>query len=293
MSNEIVAINPKKKKGGKKKKAAPTKKDKTMAKKKRKKSKAITKRRKRNPSPGKLARRAGRRARMTLGGMKIGTALANTIPHVGGMMAAQWGAKKFSEGGGANDPNWEFKNYLTGGAAAFAAGFLAENLRRGYGQKVLEGGLALLGYKVLVNEVAPQNEWMMEQFGEDEFMMMGQDDDEFEAVFGQDDEFEAVFGEDDEFEAVFGEDDEYTEGDAYLADDGETYVMGQDGRWYPVSESHRQISEDEEDEMLGGELVRPGVLGGELVRPGTLGEMAVYPPEGRGDPFQRAYDGRG
>ena len=285
MTNEIVAINPKKKKGGKKKKPAPTKKDKTMAKKKRKKSKAITKRRKSNPSPKKLARRAGRRARMTLGGMKIGTALANTIPHVGGMMAAQWGAKKFSEGGGANDPNWEFRNYLTGGAAAFAAGFLAENLRRGYGQKVLEGGLALLGYKLLVNEVAPQSEWMMEQFGEE---------DEFEAVFGQDDEF-IMMGEteEDEFEAVFGEDDEYTEGDAYLADDGETYVMGQDGRWYPVSESHRQISEDEEDEMLGGELVRPGRLGGELVRPGRLGEEAVYPPPGGGDPFQRAYDGRG
>ena len=213
---------------------------------------------------------------MTLGGMKIGTALVNTIPHVGGMMAAQWGAKKFSEGGGAIDPNWEFKNYLTGGAAAFAAGFLAENLKRGYGQKVLEGGLALLGYKVLVNEVAPQSEWMMEQFGEDEFVMMGQ-------------------AEEDEYEAIFGQDDEYDPGDAYLADDGETYILGEDGRWYPVSESHRQLAQDDVEELLGDGLEPPGRLGGELEKPGRLGDMAVYPvPTARqGDPFMVAYSGRG
>lgn len=276
MSNEIVAINPKKKKGGKPKKRAKPKEKNTVAKKKRKKTKAITKKRKRNPTKAKRAARwAGRRARATIGGMKIGTALVNTIPHVGGMMAAQWGAKKFSEGGGANDPNWEFKNYLTGGAAAFAAGFLAENLKRGYGQKVLEGGLALLGYKVLVNEVAPQSEWFMEQFGEDEFVMMGQEEDEYEAIFGADD-------------------DEYDPGDAYLADDGETYILGEDGRWYPVSESHRQISQDDV-ELLGNGLEPPGRLGDELERPGRLGDMAVYPVSAarQNDPFMVAYSGRG
>jgi hypothetical protein len=150
---------------------------------------------------------------------------------------------------------------------------IAENIKRGTGQKVLEGGLALLAYKVLVNEVAPQNEWFQEQFGADEFEMLGADDD---------------------YEAIFGADDDYTEGDAYLADDGETYILGTDGRWYPVSEQHRQISADEDD-LLGGPLQQPGHLGGQLRPPGRLGEMAVYPPEGRykDDPFMRAYDGRG
>ena len=215
---------------------------------KKKKKRASTKKRKRNPSARSVARSAGRRARA------------------------------------ANDPNWEFKNYLIGGASAFGAGMIAENIKRGTGQKVLEGGLALLAYKVLVNEVAPQNEWMAEQFGEDEFEMMGEGDD-----------YEAIFGAGDEYEAIFGEDDEYTEGDAYLGDDGETYILGGDGRWYPVSERHRQISADSDVELLGGQLETPGTLGGQLVRPGALGEMAVYPPEGRyaNDPFMRAYDGRG
>lgn len=272
MSHEIIAINPRKKKGGKKKNTAPTKKEKTMPKKKRKKATTKSKKRRKNPKARAVARRVGRRARLTLGGMKIGTALVNTIPHVGGMMAAQWGAKKFSEGGGANDPNWEFRNYLTGGAAAFAAGFLAENLKRGYGQKVLEGGLGLLGYKLLVNEVAPQSEWMMEQFGEDEFVMMGQED---------------------EYEAIFGQDDEYGPGDAYLADDGETYILGEDGKWYPVSEQHRQLAQDD-PYILGDGLAPPGRLGDELEQPGSLGDLAVYPPpHGAKDPFMVAYSGRG
>ena len=282
---EVLAINPTKKKktGGKpKKSAAPkTKGKKTMAKKKKKR--ATTKKRKRNPSVKSVARSAGRRARATIGGMKIGNALRNTVPHVAGMMAAQWGAKKFSDGGGANDPNWEFKNYLIGGASAFGAGMIAENIRKGSGQKVLEGGLALLAYKVLVNEVAPQNDWMMEQFGQDEFEIMGQGD-EYEAIFGADP---------DEYEAIFGANDEYTEGDAYLADDGETYILGSDGRWYPVSESHRQISQDEDVELLGGELEKPGRLGGELQRPGRLGYDAAYPSPRGEDPYLRAYAARG
>lgn len=258
-----------------------------MAKKRKKKRATTKRRRRRNPSARSITRRVGSRARATIGGMNIGGALRNTVPHVCGMMAAQWGAKKFSDGGGANDPNWEFKNYLIGGASAFGAGMIAENIKRGSGQKVLEGGLALLAYKVLVNEVAPQNEWFMEQFGQDEFEIMGQED-EYEAIFGADyDPF--IYGQADEYEAIFGGDNEYTEGDAYLADDGETYILGADGRWYPVSESHR-IPDD-----LSGELERPGALGGELERPGTLGAQAVYPPEGRyrNDPFMHAYDGRG
>ena len=262
-----------------------------MAKKRKKKRATTKRRRRRNPSAKSVARSGYRRARATIGGMNIGGAFRNTVPHVAGMMAAQWGAKKFSDGGGANDPNWEFKNYLIGGASAFGAGMIAENIKRGTGQKVLEGGLALLAYKVLVNEVAPQNEWFQEQFGADEFEMLGAD--EFE-MLGADDDYEAIFGAGDEYEAIFGADDEYTEGDAYLADDGETYILGADGRWYPTSEQHRQISADE-DALLGGQLQRPGTLGGQLRPPGPLGEMAVYPPEGRygNDPFMRAYDGRG
>lgn len=214
------------------------------------------------------------------------------------MLAAKWAAKKFpGMEGGADTDNWTFKNYLAGGAGALIAGFIAENFKKGVGQKVLEGGIDLLMYKIFMNEVVPQNTFLTEQFGaEDEIVLLGEDD---EPV--------VLLGEDD--------DDEIDEGDLLLGDDGELYMMGADGYTRPVDESHRILAAEMANRALNarpvngyggelmrpgalgfaGELERPGTLGGELERPGTLGELAVYPPSSSyaSDPYMQAYNGRG
>jgi hypothetical protein len=287
MAVEVLTINPtsKKRKKG-------TKKGKTMAaKKKSKKTTAPKRRRRRNPSVRKTARAIGRRASSRFMGMNIMGALRGAPPRAAGMLAAKWAAKKFPgmEGGGEGD-NWTFKNYLGGGIGALLAGFIAENFKRGTGQKVLEGGIDLLMYKIFMNEVVPQNSFLSNQFGADEIVSM----------LGEDDEPIVMLGE--------GEDD-LDAGDMLLGDDGEIYMMGEDGYTRPISENHRMLAAEmanraleanyagalERPGTLGGALERPGTLGGALERPGTLGEMAVYPPSGAyaADPFMQAYNGRG
>jgi len=268
MAVEIVTINPRS--SGKKK---PKKKaSKKMAEKKKKK-KTTKKKKKKNPSVGGAARAVGSRARSTFGGMKIKKALENTIPHVAGALAAKWAVKKFpGVDGGGDKENWSWGNYLAGGCGSFVAGAIAENVKRGSGQLVLEGGLTLLGYKLFVNEIAVGSEFLEEQFGAD-------DEEEGIVLLG---------------------DEEAEEGDLLLGDDGEIYMMGADGYTRPVGEQHRVMAAEMNRRALasramGGELERPGALGGELERPGALGEMAVYPPPAnrRNDPYMTAYSGRG
>lgn len=260
MAVEILAItNPGKagKKKGKKKG------NKMAAKKGKKKTK------KKNPSS--LARRAGTRAKERFFGMNIKAAFMGAPPRWAGMFAAKWMAKKFPgvEGGGDRE-DWAWSNYLAGAFGGLLAGFLAENIKRGAGQKVLEGAIDLMGYKLIENEIVYRSDFLTDQFGYDEpVVMLGQ---------GQDAE----------------------PGDLLLGDDGEMYMMGADGYTRPLDERHRQLAtllaqRAAEARPMGGQLERPGTLGGELERPGTLGEMAVYPPapERYEDPFMVAYSGRG
>lgn len=270
MAVEVVAINPSKarKKGSTKK----GKKSMAKAKKKRKKSGAKKKRR-RNPSVKKYARRAGARAKQSFFGMNIWGAANGVVPRGAGMLAAKWMAKKFPgvEGGGDQD-NWTWANYLAGGFGGLLAGFIAENLKRGAGQKVLEGAFDLMFYKMLQNEVIPESEFLTDQFG----------------------------AYDDEPIVMLGEGQQANAGDMLLGDDGQYYMMGQDGYTRPIDESHRQLAAQLAQNALqarplNGDLQPPGPLGGELERPGTLGEMAVYPPSRRrqNDPYVTAYAGRG
>jgi hypothetical protein len=294
MAVEVVAINPSKK--TKTKSTAKRKGKKAMAGKKRKKS--TTKRRKRrNPSVRKASRAIARRSKERFFGMNIKGALKGAPARAAGMLACKWAAKKFpGVDGGGDQEDWTFKNYLAGGAGSIMAGFIAENLKRGTGQKVLEGGIDLLMYKIFMNEVVPQNTFLSEQFGEDEEIVLLGEDGEPIVLLGEG-------GEEWEGEGV-------EEGDLLLGEDGEIYMMGADGYTRPVSEQHRALATDYaarslaargmggplmQPGALGGELEPPGALGGELERPGVLGEMAVYPPmtQYANDPYMRAYDGRG
>lgn len=177
---EILVVNPrgktrKKKTTKKATKKAPKKSKKgvkTMARKKRvtkKRTTAPKKRRKTNPS--KAMRRRAASARRTIGGMNIKSALKNVPASVIGMMSAKWAAKRF--GGDMNaletDPeSWTAMDYVKGGIGAFAAGFVGQMVKPGMGQKILEGGLSLMGYKLLQNELIPRSEWATSQFGAEE-----------------------------------------------------------------------------------------------------------------------------
>lgn len=241
-----------------------------MAKRKR----TTTKRRRRNPARARrAAKRVYRRGRSTIIGMNVFGALKGTVPRLGGALAAQWAAKRFAPGGGANDPEWSMSNYLFGGLGAFGAGAIAETLKRGTGQKVLEGGLLLLVYKAFINQIAAGSEWLTEQFGEDEMhpaYMLGQNEEEFEALMGA---------------------EEYEPGDAYVDGIGETYVMGQDRAWYPADESHRLPMTG-----YGETSAPPGQLGETSAPPGSLGvdpyseALLGQVPGSSEDPYARIYD---
>lgn len=185
--------------------------------------------RRRNPTSRRVTSAASR-VRSTVAGMNIRSALRGLPPTMVGMFAAKWAAKRFGSEASETDPeSWTWASYLKGAAGAFVAGFLAQNLRAGWGQKVLEGGMSLMAYKLIENELIPKSEWAQAQFGEDE--------------------------------TYFPE--EYVQTD----DQGTPYLLGQNGQWMPVDERHRLpeygVMGDELQPVgrLGDELQPVGRLG--------------------------------
>jgi hypothetical protein len=106
------------------------------------------------------------------------------------MLAAKFAAKKFGDAASETDPgSWNWASYVKGSVGAVLAGFAANMVRRGSGQKVLEGGLALMMYKAVQNELIVNSQWASEQFGQDdyipdEYLLTGNDDDPY--YYGQD-----------------------------------------------------------------------------------------------------------
>jgi len=129
-------------------------------------------RRAHNPSRRRaIARRVGRHVGRTIMGMNVKSALGGLPPTLIGMLAAKWACKRFpgeTSVASETDPeSWTWASYLKGAAGAFIAGFIAQNLRGGWGQKVFEGGLSLMAYKLVENELIPKSDWAMSQFGQD------------------------------------------------------------------------------------------------------------------------------
>ena len=114
---------------------------------------------KRNPSSRSVAGRM-------LGGLNLPKATVDATKAAGGMLIAQFFAKKFAGGGGANNPDWTVKNYAFAALGALAAGLAGNMIKKGSGQEMFKGGLSLVLYKIVTNEIAPQNKWLESQLGQ-------------------------------------------------------------------------------------------------------------------------------
>lgn len=262
MTQEILVLNP----SGKKMKG----KNKMSTKRKRTKkhtkhvsfaptAKKTRRRRRHNPSGGgsrrvkRYASRAGGFAKGIFASLNIKETMKMALAGTVGALLTQFAAKKWGTTGGANE-NWGVKAYGMGALGGIVGAILADSVKKGSGKYVLQGAFTLLAYKAFVNEVASKNETLGKYFGEnDEQMLLGQDE------------------------------PEYLAGDVYTDSLGENYVLGTDGNWRPIDESHRLMGDDElgEEYLLGESLVTPGRLGEALVEPGRLGDDQLTALYGR------------
>lgn len=211
--------------------AAKTKGATTMAKRRRRAPKRRAPRR--NPTRARRARRAvARRASSSFAGLNFKQALKGIPLNTLGMFAAKWAAKRFGEAASETDPaSWNYASYLKGAAGAAVAGFLANMVKRGSGQKVLEGGMSLMLYKLVQNELIAGNSFWSGQLGAND------------RVPGTVEENSA----------------------------GEPYILGEDYQWYPLSGADDDRIDSYElygDALVqpgplgfGEALVQPGPLG--------------------------------
>lgn len=197
----------------------------------RKRRRTTRKIRRRNPTRRRrVVRRAG--ARAAFSGLNFKTALKNIPLNTFGMFAAKWAAKRFGQAATETDPtSWNYASYLKGAAGAAAAGLLANMLRSGTGQRVLEGGMSLMLYKLVQNELIVNSPFWTGQLGAEE------------------------------------EGEGYSPGDVETNSAGEPYILGDDLEWYPLTGA----DESGMYGAGGGALVTPGPLGDALLTPGPLG----------------------
>lgn len=166
----------------------------------RRKRRSTTKRKRtyrKNPSVRRYARKAASRAGRSILGMNFKGALKNLPYYQVGMFGAKWLAKRFGGGASEIDPEiWTWKEYAKGGLGAVAAGWLANMVKPGSGQKVLEGGLNLIVYEMIQNELIAGNEWATGQFGEGEAAYLpgdvAQDDEGTSYLLGEDYQWRAL-----------------------------------------------------------------------------------------------------
>lgn len=132
-----------------------------------KKKKSTTKRRRYRKNPGR-ARKAVRRAGGAFRSLSFRAALASIWQFQLGMIAAKWASKRGSAEFPATetDPaSWNYTSYLKAGIGSVVAATGANLLKPGSGQKVLEGGLNFLVFKLIQNELIPRSEFAMGQLG--------------------------------------------------------------------------------------------------------------------------------
>jgi hypothetical protein len=208
--------------------------------------KTTTKKRRyrRNPGSPPKRRRARAAAGRLIGGLNFKEALKLALPLGIGMFAAKLGAKRFNAGGSETDPaSWTWRTYLQAGAGAAIAGILAQMVRPGMGQKVFAGGVALVVYKAVQNELIQKNEKAVSWLGQAETPDSG----------------------------------------LLLDLNGDPYMLGPAGEEMPLDESHRMLLGADEvvETMYGddgptwGEAIAPvsslGRFGEAVAEPSSLG----------------------
>lgn len=209
-----------------------------------------------NPGRGKRVRRYARKAGgRLLAGLNVKSAIHDGVPMLLGMFAAKLGARKFGNGTETDPTSWTWGTYLKAGAGAFVGALAANMVKPGMGQRVLNGGLAYVLFKLVENELVSKSEKAQEWFGQSEDALEG-------------------YG-------YLGADDPNV---LQLDGEGTPWMMSDNGQMLPLDERHRMNLEgadwdgaDDLPELNGtwGEaLVAPGRLGfGEaLVSPGRLGQ---------------------
>lgn len=198
-------------------------------------------RRRRNPS---RARRVVRRAKSTFAGLDIMGALKDQIPIQLGMLGTKWFSKLWGPDATEGDPSsWNWSSYAKGGLGAVATAFVIQMIKPKLAKKVLQGGLSLIFYKLVQNQLISGNEWAEEHFGAED-----------EAGSYIPDEF------DDQLDRMQG----YQPGDVETDAAGTAYLLGDNYQWQPLPE----------DNVMGGNALRPvGPLGSyeHLSPPGPLG----------------------
>lgn len=155
-----------------------------MAKRRGKKRTYKRRRRVANPTRArKVARRISRGLGRSLMGLNFKSALAS-VPYMQiGMFAAKIAAKRLGPDASETDPGtWNWSSYLKGSLGGAAAAIAVNAVKRGGGQKVLEGALNLMFFKAIENELVATSDWAKKWFGEDdyvpnEYLMTGTDQD--------------------------------------------------------------------------------------------------------------------
>lgn len=209
-----MAANPKKKKARKS----------TTTKKRRRRAR-------RNPSTKTIVRRA--RSNSLFGPVE------GAARNMGMMMLGAMAAKAIQRraGNGKSEAeNWEWKDYAWASAGVLGASVLAKSvLKRSTAdqQRILEGGMLMILFKAVTQELVPMSETATKWLGDD--------------------------------------DNYYSPGDEYVTQTGETYVLGSNGSWSEQSNIPRLVGAtiEDEPEVLLGEGAGPVTSLGEGVTPVT------------------------
>lgn len=123
----------------------------------------------RNPSRRRRAvryvKRAGSRA---MSGMSLKRALKNVALMEVGMFAAKATALIKTDATEVNVDGWNWRAYIQGGLGGAAVAVAVNAIKPGTGQKILEGSLAYLGFKLIQNEMVQKNATAMKYLGADD-----------------------------------------------------------------------------------------------------------------------------
>jgi hypothetical protein len=147
------------------------------------------------------------------GTLSIVQALHAQPAMLGGMYAAKFGANKLSQNGG-DDVEWDMKAYLGAGLGAYVGGMIANAIKKGSGQKVMNAGIAYVAFKAVRNELISRSEFATAQLGDDVEDLLHPD--------------------------------YQGDGDILYGEDEETYIMTEDG-WRTADESDRLMGAAEDE----------------------------------------------
>lgn len=103
-----------------------------------------------------------------MSGMSIKRALKNVALMEVGMFAAKATALIKTDATEVNVDGWNWRAYIQGGLGGAAVAMAVNAIKPGTGQRILEGSLAYLGFKLIQNEMVQKNATAMKYFGAEE-----------------------------------------------------------------------------------------------------------------------------